>query len=432
MKNKKVLIVFGDRFSGRNIYSSNVLTLLKDKNIDVEIIENVDEIIKKSFLCRLIRKIRGFLYSILAYRLAEIHCFKKHCYKKVYQEDKNLHEVDRLRMYLGFPFPRSKIIFNFLNVIYRNMPHCIREKIEADIILVTNTQNPCAQIFAKYGKQNNISVILVVNSWDHLTHGGKAIDAKIVENYIVWNNIQKEEMIRFHGISPDKIYISGPLQFDALHKDSFPTGEVYKKYNINKNKKIIFYPLYNQRFGFFEPAIIKYLIDKRDMIKKDFTIIVRPYPFDDDFANRFKYILPSDDIIIMKIDEDFKKDRSNMSLLLRQSDVVICGPGTAAIEAMYCDTPVIHMGIDGSDEETLYKKFFFTDHYETIMNKNAGLFVKDFSELVRAINLFFDNPALLKEQRQEVAKEQIFFLNGKASEKVVGQIERFISMREEA
>ena len=95
---------------------------------------------------------------------------------------------------------------------------------------------------------------------------------------------------------------------------------------------------------------------------------------------------------------------------------------------MYYDTPVVHLGIDNKDKvngSSLNKKFFFSDHYQYIMRRKASFFVKNFSELLEAINKYFENPNLLRNERLDVVKEQIFYLDGKAADRIVDIISPF-------
>ena len=418
---KKIKIIYSDRFSERNFKTSGLICSLNELFfIDLE-----QNVFKKSFVFNSIENVKRILQNCVIYRFATINRFKKYLAKRQHQKDSDLDKrQDKLYAILGFPFPKSKHVFNLLYWIYTKFPSGIKENcINADLVLITSGQERVAQSVIRYSEKLNIPVIVLINSWDHLTHRGKVIQSKIIRNYLVWNEIQKNELIDIHDIVEDKIKIVGALPFDLFNNDKVDLLNLNtkKRYKISENEKILFLPAYNMRHGKHEPRVIRYLLEHLNKISYKFKLIIRPYPTDNTFDARFSDILLHPNVILSPLRDDVEEDRRNMSELLMHSDVVLSGCGTVAVEAMFYDTPVIHLAIDVDEskgQNSLFKKFYFSDHYQHIMKHNPSHYVETYEEFISAINVNLEHPELKQAERKKVIKEQIGFLDGKAHQRI--------------
>ncbi len=422
---KKILIVYTDRFSRRNIETSDLISLLSEKGFIIETVEGIGNL---SGFKSLLFRFKSKLYEIIKYRFLEVKNIKKQQFKHRFKNQKNLISYDKLNTRLGFPFPKSELILNLLSKIFVNLPSCV-ENHDADLILITNMQDAIAQSYIKYAESKRIKILPLVNSWDHLTHGGPAIKSSAVPFYMVWNKIQKNELKTIHDIDESKIEMVGALQYDYLIDIARKSeGQEYIKslFNIKQEKKIIFLPAYNFRHGKYEPFAIKKLIEHLSEIKEEIHILIRPYPTDTTFKERFSDVLKEPCVTAAELSDDMLTDRKIMSLLLKNSDVVLSGCGTAAIEAMYYDTPVIHIPIDERESheiDTIEKSNYFSDHYVHIVNAKASILVYTVEELISAVNTFLTDPGHKREERKTMIDEQLFLTHGKSSGCIADKVE---------
>ena len=206
---KKILVVYTDRFSKRNIETSTILKSLQ-KSFEVKVIDF--EIYSKRPLLHKI--ISNPLAKILQFRFSEIHQFKKHLLKKKYKDLFQVNNYDKVDSKFGFPFPKSKFLFNFLFGFQKKLTSFFKIDFKPDLILITGCQEGFAQYILKWSFVNKIPVICMVNSWDHLTFRGPAYFYPNIQKYLVWGEIQKEELTKFHNIHENLITIIGSLQFD--------------------------------------------------------------------------------------------------------------------------------------------------------------------------------------------------------------------------
>ncbi len=422
---KKILIVYTDRFSQRNIETSDLVELLTNEGFNVETQYCVPQI--DNMLCSLILKLKSRLYEIVKYRFMEVQGIKKQIFKHRFKKQKTLIGYDKLNTSLGFPFPKSKFLLNMLNKAFISMPACI-ERFQADLILVTNMQDSTAQSYIKYAERNGIKILPLVNSWDHLTHGGKAIESPAIPFYMVWNEIQKTELVELHGVPAEKICTVGALQYDYL-KEQAQSNEsddiLHKLFNVEKHKKIVFLPAYNDRHGKYEPFVIRKIIENKAKLISDIHVLIRPYPTDRTFEKRFGDVISDSGVTVASVSVNMFDDRKIMSMLLKHSDIVLSGCGTAAIEAMYYDTPVIHIPIDNNeshDIDTIEKSNYFSDHYVHIMNANASSVVFTVNELIEAVNSYLKDPNFKQKERQSLIIQQLQSPEQKSSQTIQRKI----------
>jgi hypothetical protein len=66
--------------------------------------------------------------------------------------------------------------------------------------------------YVRAAKRLGIRSALAVWSWDHLS--SKALIRVLPDALLVWNPVQQEEAVRFHGVPPDRVFVTGAQCFD--------------------------------------------------------------------------------------------------------------------------------------------------------------------------------------------------------------------------
>jgi hypothetical protein len=202
-----------------------------------------------------------------------------------------------------------------------------------------------------------------------------------------------------------------------------------KDLGIPSDDKVVFFPAYNHRLGKHEPYAIQQLLKARSEIPYSFTLLARPYPHRGDFESRFSPILDSKSQTIEPA-SSLKEDWELMAKLLVASDVILCGPGTVAVEAMFFDRPVVHLALDPKEDKNhqpLYKKYFFTDHYQHVMKHNASDYVQTSQEFISSVVANLSRTESKRVARENTIREQIYFINGSAASNVSSLIQKFLA-----
>ena len=96
---------------------------------------------------------------------------------------------------------------------HRGVEDFIREH-QPDLVLVTPLiELGSPQIdYVRVARRLGIRTALCVWSWDHLS--SKALIRVLPDYLVVWNDIQRDEAARFHGVPADRVLVTGAQCFD--------------------------------------------------------------------------------------------------------------------------------------------------------------------------------------------------------------------------
>ncbi len=158
------------------------------------------------------------------------------------------------------------------------------EKEKPDIFLITPLIDfGAAQLeWLKAAKELGIRTVLCVASWDNLTNKGLIqIEPDVV---IVWNEFQKEEAVKLHRISEDKVFTTGAQCYDKwFHRKPSTTKEEFcRKVGFEAGAEFILYVgsspfIAPEEVKFVEKWIEKIRASRNDKISR-LGILIRPHP----------------------------------------------------------------------------------------------------------------------------------------------------------
>src|SRR5207302_4238416 len=70
--------------------------------------------------------------------------------------------------------------------------------------------------FVVGARKAGLPVMGHIASWDHTV--GKGIVAPGLRVYVVQNRVMRDDLVRYHGIAPDRIIVTGWPQTDVFHR----------------------------------------------------------------------------------------------------------------------------------------------------------------------------------------------------------------------
>lgn len=299
-------------------------------------------------------------------------------------------------------------------------------------------------VYTKYlslqvgAKQRGVKTVSFIQSWDNPTSKGPfpAVPDKI----IVWNEILKEEVLKFHHFPPENIHISGVPQFDLyLDKSNFRSKQnFFKKWNLDPEKRLISYTTGSTNMLPDEHEVVHLLYKK--LVGNEFCVpaqlLVRPHPKDSfDYEEHFK------DFDLMTIQRPGTlaqtKDRWNpnredmygLAELMNYSDVVVNVASTITIDAACFDTPVVNIAFDGyskRDYMNSCRRYYDYDHYRNILKTKGVRVAYSVEELTNLVNLYLKDPELDREGRRKIVDEQCWRLDGKSGERIANCILNYL------
>ena len=245
----------------------------------------------------------------------------------------------------SFPLLRSTLALSlaerFLDVCEMSLP--VDEKIKQHIRRI----NPAAVIVAyrgqppgsadadylKAAKKLGIPTIIPVASWDALTTKGKIHSQPVL--LLVWNEKQKKDAMKHHGISPAAIKIVGAFQFDDWSEKQLPIV-----HRGESEHKAIFYIASGALSGDSGrvPDALRRAMDA-DPFLKQCPLIVRPPLY-----NARAFQTSEKNIILIPPSYERMSGNESVELFLRAISLSFVAVGihtTGLIDAMFKGLPVI-------------------------------------------------------------------------------------------
>ena len=484
---RKILIVPGNLFVSRNYFSSPLVENLKRISIKDEIKIIVAEVegnpidddsferLKKFFeemnniqFVKLVRNPtslwerviwylkNNFLHKSLTFRFNEMNNFITHKRYKditktnINKEDaKYLWNSDIWPKYLGFPFPKSKILFKIIFSIFTSFSFSKNRIIEnnfknlnPDLLILGDIQSPVSFSYSNYAKKYKVKTAGNVRTWDHLTKNGPVI--KNLDEYWVWNPVMREELTKYHKIKDNKIFEVGSPQFDYYLNNEiddknlieyFNIKETNEEFSLNDETSIIFFATNRPHRGIGEESIIHHICENIALgiyPDKDISLILRSHPHDTTFTERFKefkkypFVRLFNSSQISNFDPiEFRDDMIRVNLLLKKSKLVICGQSTFAIDSACTDTPIINISFEGDiniNEKLSVKNRYNVDHYQKLISYNGTKLVGDFASMDNSIKEYLVKPMTDNDGRELISKKFAGFSDKPSSDRITDRI----------
>lgn len=331
-----------------------------------------------------------------------------------------------------------KILLFFHSYYYPDELYNLVKEINPNLIVTSSLGVfSCDEYILRIARKLNIKSCSCILSWDNSTTRG--YPGALPDMIYSWTDIMKEELINFSDCNRNIITTAGVPHFDNYYynNDADLDKNFYKKYDIDKSKKILFFVTKGPSTFQFNPNIAMLISKNINNGKiKNAHLITRIHPLfyklsDDtneyEFSSALKVFkelekrydcLSVDYPNITSMKQNFemnKNEQSHLKNLIVKSDVIINVYSTLNIEGAIFDKPLIN--IDFDDFEPMYKwnkKLErqslsidrALDHNTRIMNYNAISNVINEEELIKKINQYLENPSYKSKGRAIVSERE--------------------------
>ena len=281
--------------------------------------------------------------------------------------------------------------------------------------------------------QRGVWSIAVDPSWDNFTN--KLLPVRRVNRLIVWNELMKDQAVRFHGYEADEIRVAGTPQWDRYFRDgvTITRAAFCARVGADPARKLItltttpheLYPHHDHVLRVLRRAL------DNDAFSHPAQVLVRLHPRDDRAHYREFENVPG--IIIEKPFRDTVRagdglavdvtaaSQQHLADTLRHSDVIVNVASTIAIEAAIFDTPVVNIAFDGERDAEFARsarRYYQFTHYTNITRHGAVRVAWTPDTLIREVETCLSHPEQDAEARRQVVREQCQFLDGRAAERV--------------
>lgn len=315
----------------------------------------------------------------------------------------------------------------FGNLFTKYKPQCV---------FTTDVQNEFDIALVNEAKRKNIKHMGMVRSWDNLT--SKGLIRSVPQELVVWNEIIQNEAVELNGIPKSTISIVGIPHYDEYYKANFVNKEeFFKKIGGDYTKKLALVIPIGDRYlknNTVDKDIVQILTE---ILPDDYQILVRLPPGDyvralENNIQKFEHRhvmydrarVPFESI---KMTELLKEDDEHLIQTLYWSNLVISGPSTVAIDAVFLNKPVVLFGFDGYDNREYFdsiRRYYDYNNFTHVTKSGGVQLAKTEDEFKKYINAYISDPKKDDVERVELAKLEAGFLDGKSIERLVALISR--------
>jgi hypothetical protein len=307
----------------------------------------------------------------------------------------------------------------------RYVPTPLVEQMRAtcDGLVVTNLQAHVSMPFLVAGRRLGLPVVGYVASWDHTV--GKGVVSPHLDLYLVQNEIMRSDLIRYHGIDPARITITGWPQTDVYsrRRPREAYEELLRRYDLDPGKPLVLFAGNTPDNSPYEGRLVERLVRwwQESGGPERFSLLFRPHPRDNRVPERFGVAAG---VAGAAVQAPSYTDLDDLATLLQHADVVVANAGTILLDALVNDRPAVCVLFDEGAPagERWADRNLVGDHYKQLAESEAFLRAHDFDELVGGIERALEQPGELAEQREQIARQMVGEVDGKAGERVVEAI----------
>ena len=247
--------------------------------------------------------------------------------------------------------------------------------VRPDLVVVSPLiTTPTQTDLIKAARLHGIPNVVCVASWDHLTT--KGVVRAEPDRAIVWNEAQRAEAGRYHGLAAEKLIVTGAQPFDRwFERTPSARAEFCARVGLAPEKPFVLFtgstasisaPELERKFV---RAWISALRSSADAVVRELAVMVRPHPYNSAHWSEAD-VADLDDVVLWPragANPVNENDRSDYFDSLHHSAAVVGINTSAMIEAAIVGTPVLTIrAAEFSDTQA------GTLHFHYLLPENGG------------------------------------------------------------
>ncbi len=300
----------------------------------------------------------------------------------------------------------------------------ILEEEKFDLLFFTHQRPPFIAPLIYQAEQLKIKTATFIFSWDNLASKGRM--SGNFDYYMVWSELMKSELLYFYpAVKSSQIEVVGTPQFEpyVLKRYQSAKENFLETFSLDKSLKTICFSCgdisTSQNDELYIETIAKAIISNQI---PHINFLVRTSPAED--GKRFAFLqgkypfirwnYPKWKLTRKAHQEEWSQrvpsfeDVIDLRSILEFSDLNINMLSTMSLDFMCFDKPVINP-VFGNPENGLYndQRFLEYTHIKNVIKSEATKIVKNETELIKAINLYLQNPGLDFGNRKKLIDLQV-------------------------
>jgi CDP-glycerol glycerophosphotransferase (TagB/SpsB family) len=315
--------------------------------------------------------------------------------------------------------------------------HELLSGLRPDLLVVFTPFGQNDTLYLLHAIELGIPVVCEMLSWDNITSKGTPL--LMPDYFISWGPIMTQEMIKWYGFPPEKIFECGVPHFDVYRRtEKFtPRDALLREFNLNTGRPYIFYGMVARIFVPNEMEIVRWLVERinSNSFSKPCSLIIRPHPQmvsgyysnGKDLDNLRSLTGPNVAVDVPPVLSDTlawdlpKRDMYHLASLLAGCAMCINASSTLCLDACMLDRPVVNIGFDGSQDlpyEQSARRGLDYIHMTKLLSLGGVRLVRSFGELQNQINAYLEDPGLDREGRRLTVSQECGPADGRAAERV--------------
>lgn len=249
-----------------------------------------------------------------------------------------------------------------------------------------------------------------------LTGDIKSPHCPIPDKTALYGTYHKELLTNVSAYPKNSVVVTGQPRYDILYhvNEIYNKEQFLKKYNINKNHKIILWT--TQCHGISDEENKKNFKAMFESFKNitEVTLIIKQHPGEGKkYTKMIKNALKD-----YNLNTVIPPKRSDTYEQLYVCDIMVTKNSTTAMEAVALNKPVIVLNLSGEPDAIEY------------VEEGVALGVYDEKELKPTIEKLLKDDSELAENRDKYIQKYLYKVDGKSTERVVRLIERTLDEQE--
>jgi CDP-Glycerol:Poly(glycerophosphate) glycerophosphotransferase len=294
-----------------------------------------------------------------------------------------------------------------------------RMRAECGALVVANLQMRAGVPFLNAARRLGIPTVGYVASWDHTV--GKGVISSHLDRYVVQNEIMRDDLVRHHGITDDRIVVTGWPQSDVFlrrrARDEYDA--LLHRLGLPVDRKVVLFAGNSPTNTPYEGRFVARLVASWETGEHDRpSLLFRPHPRDHLWRERYAAALGRPGLAVQ---EPSYTDIDDLATLLQHVDVAVTSAGTILLDAIVNDRPAICVVYDeGAPEgESWAAKNVIGEHYRELMESGAFPLAESFDDVVRELAGALSDPRARADARRRVSEQVLGKIDGRAADRAV-------------
>jgi CDP-glycerol glycerophosphotransferase (TagB/SpsB family) len=274
--------------------------------------------------------------------------------------------------------------------------------------------------FVVGARRVGVPVVGHIASWDHTV--GKGIVPPDLRRYVVQNDVMRDDLVRYHGVSRDRVVVTGWPQTDVFHRRR-PRADfdaVVRELGLDPSRRVVLVMGNSPVNAPYEKNFVDRLVEwwETSGAARRFSLLFRPHPRDREWRERFAAPLFREGAAVQ---QPSFTDLDTLAVLLQHGNVVVSNAGTILLDALVNDRPAVCVLYDegAPPGESWAWKNVSGEHYKSLIESDAFYRAERFEEVTASIERALENPTELAAERARVAHDVVGEVDGRAAERVV-------------